>query len=68
LRREYGLRPAEVADLSTREFLIYVSGLSRDALWAEAYRAMPAVADSPAAISEIFGTFLGEPLSEPPDN
>jgi hypothetical protein len=34
----------------------------------QAYRAMPAVADSPAAIASVFGTFLGEPLSELPDN
>jgi hypothetical protein len=63
LHREYGLNPAEIAALSTREFLVLVGGLSRGSLFHEAYGQMPSRIDSAGAMASIFGE-----LPPPPDN
>ncbi|MFI6443829.1 hypothetical protein [Kitasatospora sp. NPDC050543] len=51
--------------MSTREFHVYVEGLSGESRWLAAYEATPLRADTPEAIASVFGTYLG---GDPPDN
>jgi hypothetical protein len=58
-RREYGIRPAELARLGTREFLVLVGGLSADARWPATLQQTAHRVETPEAIAAIFGTYQG---------
>lgn len=60
--------------MSTREFMAKVAGLSQQARWPRAYRETPIIADTPAAVASVFGTYYGpgsaaapSPGGDPPE-
>ncbi len=46
--------------MSTREFIVCLTGLTLESRWLQAYRAQPIRADTPEAISSLFGSYNGQ--------
>ncbi len=72
MSREYHLSPRQIAAMSTREFMVKVGGLSEHARWPRAYAAIPLIADTPAAVASVLGSYYGptadsSPGGDPPE-
>lgn len=50
--------------MSTRQFLVYVGGLTAEARWPQGYTATPHRADTPETIASVFGSYLGGDATE----
>lgn len=53
--REYGLTPEQIAQLSTRRFLVLISGLPGESRFASAWRTTPRVVTDPEEIARLTG-------------